>query len=72
MELEDYDDREQEVLDEIEEPTFPGAAGASDKNEESSKRDDILDAKFGFPRITDGPERIGWLFNIKPVRTNTL
>jgi DNA polymerase epsilon subunit 1 len=29
---------------------------------------DEIDAKMGFARYMDGPERIGWLVNMKPVK----
>jgi hypothetical protein len=35
--------------------------------QEMNRRDDMLDAKFGFPRFTEGPDKIAWLFNLKPV-----
>ena len=33
-----------------------------------SKRDDIMDKRFGFPKYTEGPERLGWCINMQPVR----
>ncbi len=43
-----------------------------EKIQELSRREDILDARFGFSRITEGPERLGWLINMKPVRAEII
>ena len=29
--------------------------------------EDELDSKFGFDRFTEGPDRVGWLLNMRPV-----
>ena len=35
---------------------------------ELSRHEDFVDAKFGYSRISDGPERLGWLSSMRPVR----
>ena len=27
-----------------------------------------MDLRFGYPKYTTGPERVGWLLNMQPVR----
>jgi len=49
-----------------------GAATGDTKKAEQRRLDmaseeEKLDQLFGYPRITDGPDRLGWLINIQPV-----
>lgn len=32
-----------------------------------SQRDDVMDKRFGFPKYTEGPDRLGWCINMQPV-----
>ena len=47
---------------------FSSSRTSVEKIAELSRKEDAVDAKFGYPRITDGPERLGWLNSIRPVR----
>jgi hypothetical protein len=44
------------------------ARSSVEKIAELSKKEDILDGKFGFTRVTEGHERLGWLLTMRPVR----
>ena len=48
------------------ETAFPGPSRAVQED------DHVLEAQLGFPLYTDGPERLGWLFNVNSVRSSSL
>jgi len=58
----EVEEEESELVDDEESFNYNG----SDK-QEMNRRDDLLDAKFGFARFTEGPDKVAWLFNVKPV-----
>lgn len=58
----DIEEEEPELLDDEESSNYLGG----DK-QDMSRREDLLDAKFGFARFTEGVDKTAWLFNVKPV-----
>jgi len=47
--------------------TLDDIATAQNMEFDEIKKRDEIDAKMGFARFTDGPERIGWLVNMTEV-----
>jgi DNA polymerase epsilon subunit 1 len=37
-----------------------------DSELQSSRYEDELDARFGIRKVTEGPARLGWLYNVRP------
>ena len=44
---------------------------STEKRVQRAKLNDEIDQKFGYDRYKDPQERVGWLINMHPVRTNS-